>query len=40
MCHIHLCENAIQKFLSHELIVVIHSYDQHMSTVDLHLPGL
>ena len=32
--------NAIQKFLSHELVLVIHGYDQRMSKVDLHLPGL
>ena len=28
--------NAFQKFLSHELILVIHGYDQDMSKVDLH----
>ena len=32
--------NTIQNFLSHELILVIHGYDQHMSKVDFHLPGL
>ena len=32
--------NAIQKFLSHELILVIHGYDQCMSKVNLHSPGL
>ena len=32
--------NAIRKCLSHELILVIHGYDQHMSKVDFHLPGL
>ena len=28
--------NAIQEFLLHELILVIHSYDQHMSKADLY----
>ena len=32
--------NAFLKFLSRELIVVIHGYDQHMSKVDLHSSGL
>ena len=32
--------NAIQNFLSHELTLVIHGYDQRMPKVDLRLPGL
>ena len=31
--------NAIQKRLSHELILIIHGYDQHASKVDLCLLG-
>ena len=40
ICAIFISVNAIQKFLSHEIILVIHGYDQCMSKVDLHLPGL
>ena len=36
MRHISLCE-CILEFLSRELILVIHDYDQCMSKVDLHL---
>ena len=32
--------NAFQNFLSRELILVIHGYDQRMSKVDLHSSGL
>ena len=32
--------NAIKKFLLQELIAAIHGYDQGMSKMDLHLPGL
>ena len=39
-CGIFISVNAIQKFLLHELILVIHGYDQRMSKVDLHLSGL
>ena len=35
-----LSVNAFSKFLSLELILVIHGYDQRMSKVDLHLSGL
>ena len=40
ICSIFISVNAIKKFLSHELILVIHGCDQHISKVDLHLPGL
>ena len=40
ICAIFISVNAIQKFLWQELILVIHGYDQRMSKVDLHLPGL
>ena len=39
-CGMFISVNAIQKFLSHELILVIHGHDQRMSKVNLHLPGL
>ena len=39
MRHIYLCE-CILRILSHELILVIHGYDQRMSQVSLHLSGL
>ena len=32
--------NSIQKLLLHELFLIIHGYDQHVSKVNLHLPGL
>ena len=32
--------NALKEFLSRELILVIHGYDQRMSKVDLHFSGL
>ena len=31
--------NAIQKLLLHEIILIIHGYDQRVSKVDLRLPG-
>ena len=37
MHHIYLCE-CILRILSHELILVIHGYDQRISQVSLHLP--
>ena len=40
ICALFISVNAIQNFLLYELIPVIHGYDQHMSKVDLHLPGL
>ena len=40
ICAIFISVNAFQKFLSRELILVIHGYDQRMSKVDLHLSGL
>ena len=36
ICVIFVSVNAFKKFLSHELILVIHGYDQRMSKVDLH----
>ena len=40
ICGILISVNVIQKFLSHEFIPVIYGYDQCMSKVNLHLPGL
>ena len=39
ICAIFISENAIQKLLLHELIVIIHGYDQRVSKVDLRVPG-
>ena len=39
MHHIYLCECSL-RILSHELILVIHGYDQRISQVSLHLSGL
>ena len=36
ICTIFISVNAFKKFLSHELILVIHGYDQRMSKFDLH----
>ena len=36
ICAIFISVNAFLKFLSRELILVIHGYDQRMSKVDLH----
>ena len=40
ICAIFISTNAIQKFLLHELILLIHGYDQRMSKLELRLPGL
>ena len=40
LCVIFISVNAIQTILWQELTLVIHGYDQRMSKVDLHLPGL
>ena len=40
ICAIFISVNAIQNLLSHELILIIHGYDQRVSKVDLSLPGL
>ena len=40
ICTIFIYVNAIQKLLSHEFILITHGYDQRVSKVDLHLPGL
>ena len=40
ICTLFISVNTIHKFLRHELILVNHGYDQLMSKVDLHLPGL
>ena len=40
ICTIFNYVNALQKFLSNELILDTNGYDQCMSKVNLHLPGL
>ena len=40
ICTIFNFVNAPQNFLSHELILDTHGYEQCMSKVDLHLSGL
>ena len=40
ICAIFISVNAIQKLLLHELILIIHGYDQRVSKMDLRLPGL
>ena len=40
ICAIFISVNTIPKFLCHEFILIDHGYDQRMSKVDLHLPGL
>ena len=40
LCAIFISLNAFLKFLSYELTLVIHGYDQRISKVDLHSSGL